>query len=63
MKAEIQMLRRNEKEKKNSSSEDLKNLEEENKNLMRKLNSEIEERKKEIEYWVAERATMREIID
>ena len=63
MKAEIQMLRRNEKEKKNSSSEELKNLEVENKNLMRKLNSEIEERKKEIEYWVAERATMREIID
>lgn len=30
---------------------------------MERLNQEMNERKREIEYWVTERATMREMID
>lgn len=57
------MLRRNEKERKNTKTDDLKKLETENRELVEKLNREIGDRKKEIEFWVQERATMREMID
>ena len=57
------MLRRNEKERKNTKTDDLKKLETENRELVDKLNREIGDRRKEIEFWVHERATMREMID
>ena len=57
------MLRRNEKERNNTKTDDLKKLETENRELVDKLNREIGDRKKEIEFWVQERATMREMID
>ena len=57
------MLRRCEKDRKSNSNEDLKKLEHENKELMDRLNAQMNERKKEIEYWVTERATMREMIN
>ncbi|CDW71439.1 UNKNOWN [Stylonychia lemnae] len=63
LKSENQMLRRCEKDRKSISNEDLKKLEHENKNLMEKLNQQMNERKKEIEFWVTERATMREMIN
>ena len=46
------MLRRNEKERKNTKTDDLKKLETENRELVEKLNREIGDRKKEIEFWV-----------
>jgi hypothetical protein len=53
------MLRRTEKDRKSSESTDLKRLETEKQHLMERLEKEIHERKKEIEFWVTERATMR----
>ena len=38
-------------------------LEEENEMLVKRFNEQIEERKKEIEFWVGERANMRDRID
>lgn len=63
LKSENQMLRRNEKERKINVNDDQKKLETENKQLIDRLNKEMNERKREIEYWVTERATMREMID
>lgn len=63
-KSENQMLRKNQKEMRGgASSEEVKRLEQENKELIDRLHREIEERKREIEFWVTERATMREMID
>lgn len=58
------MLRKNQKDMRAGvSSEEVKRLEQENKELVDRLHREIEERKREIEFWVTERATMREMID
>ena len=57
------MLRRNEKDRKSNVNQELQNLEQENKQLIDRLNQEMNQRKQEIEYWVTERATMREMID
>jgi len=57
------VLRKCEKDRKAGTPDELKRLEQENKELAEKLQREIEERKNEIEYWVAERATMRKMID
>eukprot|EP00347_Sterkiella_histriomuscorum_P007164 403350016 len=63
LKSENQMLRRNEKDRKSNVNQELQNLEQENKQLIDRLNQEMNQRKQEIEYWVTERATMREMID
>ena len=61
MKAEIQMLRKSQKEIRDGSH--VTKLEEENKMLVQRFNEQIEERRKEIEFWVQERTNMRDRIE
>ena len=61
MKAENQMLRKAQKEIRDGSH--VAKLEEENKMLVKRFNEQIEERRKEIEFWVQERANMRDRIE
>jgi|LauGreDrversion4_2_1035121.scaffolds.fasta_scaffold75506_2 hypothetical protein len=63
LKSENQMLRRVDKDRRAGETEDIKRLEELNQELQEKLESQLDERKREIEYWVSERATMREMIE
>jgi hypothetical protein len=55
------MLRKNQKEHQNS--EEVMRLQQENESLIERLQEEVEGRQKEIEFWVSERASMREIIE
>ena len=61
MKAEVTMLRQNQKEIRDGSA--MEQLRLENKQLVAKFNEQLDERKKEIEFWVQERAQMRDKID
>ena len=61
LKAEVQMLRKAQKEIRDGSQ--VAKLEEENEMLVKRFNEQIEERKKEIEFWVSERANMRDRIE
>ena len=61
MKAEVTMLRQNQREIRDGSA--LEQLRAENKQLVAKFNEQLDERKKEIEFWVQERAQMRDKID
>lgn len=63
LKSENQMLRRVDKDRRAGETEDLKRLEDLNAELQGKLEAQLEERKREIEYWVSERGTMRELIE
>eukprot|EP01022_Parablepharisma_sp_SALTPOND_P036388 TRINITY_DN98_c0_g1_i1.p1 TRINITY_DN98_c0_g1~~TRINITY_DN98_c0_g1_i1.p1 ORF type:complete len:3109 (+),score=697.90 TRINITY_DN98_c0_g1_i1:340-9666(+) len=51
------------KKTENLESEGMKALQRENKELDARLHAEIEERKSEIEFWIKERAQMRQLID
>ena len=55
------MLRHNQKEVRDGTT--LDQLKAENKQLVLKFNEQLDERKKEIEFWVQERAQMRDKID
>ena len=55
------MLRKTQKEIRDGSH--VAKIEEENEMLVKRFNEQIEERKKEIEFWVSERASMRDKID
>ena len=55
------MLRKTQKEVRDGSR--VTKLEEENQMLVQRFNEQIEERKKEIEFWVQERAKMRDRIE
>lgn len=57
------MLRRVDKERRGGESEDVKRIVEENGELAARIEEMVAERKREIEYWVSERATMREMIE
>ncbi len=57
------MLRRVDKERRGGESEDVKRIVEENSELAARIEEMVAERKREIEYWVSERATMREMIE
>ena len=63
LKAENSMLRKNQKDKVKGESEEVRRLEQENRELAESLSEEVASRKKEVEYWITERATMREMID
>ena len=54
IKAEVQMLRQNQKDIRDGGA--LDQLRKENKELVGKFNEQLDERKKEIEFWVQERA-------
>jgi hypothetical protein len=57
------MLRRVDRDRRGGESEEMKKVVEENVELAGRLQEMMEERRKEIEYWVSERATMREMIE
>jgi hypothetical protein len=57
------MLRRVDRDRRGGESEEMKKVVEENAELAGRLQEMMEERRKEIEYWVSERATMREMIE
>ncbi len=57
------MLRRVDRDRRGGESEDMKKVVEENAELGARLQEMMEERRKEVEYWVSERATMREMIE
>ena len=61
IKAEVGMLRNNHKEVRDGAT--LDQLKKENQQLVVKFNEQLDERKKEIEFWVQERAQMRDKID
>lgn len=63
LKSENGMLRRVDRDRRGGESEEMKKMVEENAELGAKLHEMMEERRKEIEYWVSERATMREMIE
>jgi N-methylhydantoinase B/oxoprolinase/acetone carboxylase alpha subunit len=63
LKSENQMLRRVDKDRRQVDPEDYRRLQSENQSLAEHLDQQIAERKREIEFWVSERATMREMIE
>lgn len=63
MKSENGMLRRVDKDRRSGESEEVRKVMDENNELNARLEEIIVERKREIEFWVNERATMREMIE
>lgn len=63
LKSESLMLRRVDKDRRNGENEEIKRLQDENNELNERLNQHIDDRRKEVEYWVSERATMRQMIE
>lgn len=57
------MLRRVDKERRGGETEEVRRVAEENRELVLRIEEMEAERKREIEYWVSERATMREMIE
>ena len=63
LKSENGMLRRVDKDRRGGESEEVRRVVEENREMAARIEEMVEERKKEVEYWVSERATMREMIE
>jgi hypothetical protein len=63
LKSENGMLRRVDKDRRTGDTEEVRRYMEENAELQARIEEMGAERKREIEYWVSERATMREMIE
>ena len=63
LKSENGMLRRVDKDRRSGESDEVRKVMEQNSELSDRLEEVMAERKREIEYWVSERATMREMIE
>ncbi|TNV88004.1 hypothetical protein FGO68_gene12191 [Halteria grandinella] len=63
LKSENLMLRRVDKDRRAGETDEIKKVQEENEELKQRMEQSLDERKREIEYWVSERATMREMIE
>lgn len=63
LKSENLMLRRVDKDRRAGETDEIKKIQVENDELKQRLEQQLDERKREIEYWVSERATMREMIE
>ena len=63
LKSENGMLRRVDKDRRSGESDEVRKVMEQNSEISDRLEEVLAERKREIEYWVSERATMREMIE
>ena len=63
LKSENGMLRRVDKDRRSGESDEVRKVMDQNSELSDRLEEVMAERKREIEYWVSERATMREMIE
>jgi hypothetical protein len=63
LKSENGMLRRVDKDRRTGDTEEVRRYIEENAELQARIEDMGAERKREIEFWVSERATMREMIE